>query len=298
MARFVSYRGDGATSWGVLRDGGIVDGPAMLTRAGAGSIPTLLSLVSAAGDVRRRASELLASGMGEVSVDEVRLLAPLTPPRDVFAVGANYATHVEEAKRALAVSDTPAVPIWFSKAMTSVCGPNDAIEWWPALTSQLDYELELAVVIGRGGRNIPREEALAHVFGYMVLNDVSARDVQHGRPGGQWFLGKSMDTFCPTGPWLVTADEIPDPHELQMTLRVNGEVRQDSTTDLMIFDVPELVADLSRYVTLLPGDLIATGTPGGVGAAMNPPRFLADGDEVEAEIHGIGLLRNRVIRRE
>ena len=185
------------------------------------------------------------------------------------------------------------VPVFFTKPPTAVIGPGAAVPIFPHLSTQIDYEVELAVVIGTAGRDIPPERALAHVFGYTIVNDITARDVQR-RHGGQYFKGKGLDGSCPMGPWIVTADEIPDPAGLAIRSRVNGELRQDSTTAAMIFDIPTLIASLSAGLTLEPGDVLATGTPSGVGYAMDPPRFLADGDVVACEIEGIGVLENPV----
>jgi 2-keto-4-pentenoate hydratase/2-oxohepta-3-ene-1,7-dioic acid hydratase in catechol pathway len=187
----------------------------------------------------------------------------------------------------------PDVPIFFTKAATSVSGPYDSIPWDRSATQQIDYEAELGVIIGTGGKNISRERALSHVFGYTVINDVSARDLQFGHK--QWFKGKSLDGFCPMGPLVVTADEFGDPQRKRITLRVNGETRQDATTGDMLFSVAAIIEQLSRGMTLEPGDIIATGTPEGVGLGRTPPVYLEHGDVVETEIEGIGLLRNRVV---
>jgi 2-keto-4-pentenoate hydratase/2-oxohepta-3-ene-1,7-dioic acid hydratase in catechol pathway len=188
----------------------------------------------------------------------------------------------------------PKEPVWFTKATTSIVGPEEDVVVDPALTSQLDWEVELAVVLRRGGRKIPASRALDHVLGYTVLNDLSARDVQFAR-GGQWFYGKSLDGLCPVGPVLVTSEEIPDPQDLELWLRVNGQVRQHGFTRDMIFSVAQAIEDLSRGITLLAGDVIATGTPAGMGFGQNPPVFLRHGDVVEAEISRIGVLRNRIV---
>jgi 2-keto-4-pentenoate hydratase/2-oxohepta-3-ene-1,7-dioic acid hydratase in catechol pathway len=216
----------------------------------------------------------------------VRLLAPIgAPPRNVFCLGRNYADHAAE-RGAVA----PDHPVFFTKPGTAVVGPGEPVVHH-AVTRELDYEVELAVVIGVGGRDIPRDRALEHVFGYTVINDVTARDLQKRHQ--QWFKGKSLDTFCPMGPVLVTADEIPDPQALAVSLRVNGEKRQSSHTSRMIFPVAECIEALSQGMTLLPGDIIATGTPEGVGAATG--RFLKVGDRVEAEVEHIGVLANRIV---
>jgi 2-keto-4-pentenoate hydratase/2-oxohepta-3-ene-1,7-dioic acid hydratase (catechol pathway) len=214
----------------------------------------------------------------------VRLLAPITPPRNVFCLGRNYADHA--AERGAAV---PEHPVYFTKPAACVIGPGERVTHH-AVTKELDYEVELTAVIGTGGRDIQRGTALRHVFGYTVINDVTARDLQ--KRHGQWFKGKSLDTFCPMGPVLVTADEIPDPQALAVSLRVNGQVRQSSHTSKMIFPVDQCIEVLSQGLTLMPGDVIATGTPDGVGAATG--NFLKVGDRMEAEIERIGVLANRV----
>ncbi|HQO27048.1 MAG TPA: fumarylacetoacetate hydrolase family protein, partial [Acidobacteriota bacterium] len=188
----------------------------------------------------------------------------------------------------------PERPQFFTKATTAVNGPHGDIPLDPRVTAQLDWEVELAVVIGRAGKNIPKAAAMDHVFGYTVLNDVSARDVQSNH-GGQFFKGKSLDGACPMGPWIVTADELTDPHRLRLTSRVNGAVKQDASTAEFIFDIPTLIEWLSLGLTLLPGDVLATGTPSGVGFARTPPEFLQPGDVVECAIEGIGGIRNRIV---
>jgi 2-keto-4-pentenoate hydratase/2-oxohepta-3-ene-1,7-dioic acid hydratase in catechol pathway len=215
----------------------------------------------------------------------VRLVAPLVPPRNVFCLGRNYAEHAAERGAA-----APEHPVYFTKPAACVIGPGEPVVHH-AVTAELDYEVELAVVIGRGGRDIPRAEALAHVFGYTVVNDVTARDLQKRHQ--QWFKGKSLDGFCPMGPVLVTADEIPDPQGLEIGLRVNGETRQKSHTSRMIFPVAQCIEVLSQGLSLVPGDVIATGTPDGVGAASG--RFLHAGDRVEAEVERIGVLSTPIV---
>jgi 2-keto-4-pentenoate hydratase/2-oxohepta-3-ene-1,7-dioic acid hydratase in catechol pathway len=219
-------------------------------------------------------------------LSKVRPQAPIAAPgRNVFCLGRNYADHATERGAAV-----PEHPVYFTKPATAVVGPGaDVVHH--AVTSQLDYEVELAVVIGKGGRDIARADALSHVFGYTVVNDVTARDLQQRH--GQWFKGKSLDTFCPMGPALVTIDEIPDPQALGITLRVNGQTRQQSNTSKMIFPIAQCIEVLSQALTLLPGDIIATGTPDGVGAASG--NFLKAGDRMEAEVEGIGVLANRVV---
>ena len=224
---------------------------------------------------------------------DTTLLAPLPSPRkNVFCVGRNYAEHIAEGDRAqnqkVGVTEHP---VYFTKPPTAVIGPFAAIPIFPTLSEAMDYEVELAVVIGKPGRNIPKSQAYDHIFGYTILNDITARDIQR-RHGGQYFKGKGLDGSCPTGPWIVTADSISDPQNLAISLSVNGELRQNGTTASMIFDIPTLIASLSEGLTLEPGDLLATGTPSGVGYAMTPPQFLKDGDTVVCEIAEIGRLEN------
>lgn len=227
------------------------------------------------------------------AADKVTLLAPVPVPRkNVFCVGRNYAEHIAEGERAqnkkIGVTEHP---VYFTKPCTAVIGPHAQIPVFPELSQAMDYEVELTVVIGKPGRNISKERAYEHVFGYTILNDITARDVQR-RHGGQYFKGKALDGSCPLGPWIVTADAISDPQALAISSTVNGEVRQSSTTASMIFDIPTLIASLSEGLTLQPGDLIGTGTPSGVGYAMEPPQFLKDGDSVVCEVAEIGRLEN------
>lgn len=226
--------------------------------------------------------------------DRVTLCAPIPEPRrNIFCVGKNYAEHAREFNDsgfdASASEDRPDRPVFFTKATTSVTGPYSPVELHPSITGQVDYEVELVAIIGRGGRGIPRAEALRHVWGYTVINDVTARDLQ--RDHRQWFLGKSLDTHCPMGPYAVSADEV-ELDALEVAARVNGEPRQKASVRDLIFDIPELIATLSAGITLRPGDLIATGTPAGVGIGFDPPRFLKHGDVVEVSVSGIGSLRN------
>ncbi|HWQ04350.1 MAG TPA: fumarylacetoacetate hydrolase family protein [Longilinea sp.] len=240
----------------------IAGGPSNLLRAAAITAPTL-------------------------PLDEVRLLAPVPDPQKIVAIGLNYMDHCREQNVAV-----PTSPLVFAKFPSSIIGPEDAICYDPALTSQVDWEAELGVIIGRRARCVSRAEALNYVFGYTPLNDVSARDLQFGDK--QWVRGKSLDTFCPIGPAIITADEIPNPQALHILSRVNGVVMQNSSTAEMIFPVDELIAFLSTAFTLEPGDIIATGTPDGVGVFRNPKVFLQNGDRVEIEIEKVGVLSNPV----
>ncbi len=217
----------------------------------------------------------------------VKLLAPVGDPQKVVAIGLNYRDHAQEQGVAL-----PKAPLIFAKFTSSITGPYDDITWDPALTQQVDYEVELGVVIGRRARRVSEAEALDYVFGYTVINDISARDLQFGDK--QWVRGKSLDTFCPCGPHIVTANEIPDPQALAIRCVVNGNVMQNSSTAQMVFGVRALVSYCSQAFTLEPGDLIATGTPSGVGTFRKPPFYLKNGDVVMTEVEGIGHLENVV----
>jgi 2-keto-4-pentenoate hydratase/2-oxohepta-3-ene-1,7-dioic acid hydratase in catechol pathway len=222
----------------------------------------------------------------------VTLHAPLRPGK-IVGIGLNYTEHVAESARTLDTDkELPQRPVLFGKPATAVVGPNEPIRHNGNLTQQLDWECELAVVIGRTARRVRAEDALAHVFGYSVMNDVSARDQ---RRSGQWFFSKGQDSYAPFGPAIRTADEIADPHDLDLSLRVNGEVKQKSNTRYMLFRIPELIADISAGMTLEPGDVISTGSPAGVGASFTPQQFLRPGDVVEATVQHIGTLRNPVV---
>jgi 2-keto-4-pentenoate hydratase/2-oxohepta-3-ene-1,7-dioic acid hydratase in catechol pathway len=226
---------------------------------------------------------------------KAKMLAPIPRPRkNVYCVGWNYVEHFEEGKQALKhTQELPAHPAFFSKPPTTVIGPYDTVPLHAGVTEKLDWEVELGAIIGKGGINIKEADAYKHVFGYTVINDVSAREIQR-RHGGQWFKGKGLDGTCPMGPWIVTADEVPDPHALRLASRVNGDIKQDSNTRYMYFKIPRIIAELSAGLTLEPGDIISTGTPAGVGHARTPPEFMKAGDMLETEVYGVGLLRNRI----
>jgi 2-keto-4-pentenoate hydratase/2-oxohepta-3-ene-1,7-dioic acid hydratase in catechol pathway len=292
LMRLATIQIDGSQRLGVVENGEV-----LLPPAHSGWPDSMLALIDA-GPSRLRALARELPGLRQVAervgLDEVRLAAPIPRPRkNIICLGWNYLDHVRESA-ATRKKDTapPTDPIVFTKNVTSVTGPRDDVPSHADVTSQLDWEAELAVVIGVGGRAIERERALAHVFGYTVINDVSARDVQFRHK--QYFLGKSLDGTCPMGPWIVTADEIPDPQNLAIGSRVNGTPKQNSNTRHMLFDIATIIAVLSRGMTLEPGDIISTGTPDGVGFARTPPEFLKSGDVVECEVEGIGVLRNRV----
>ncbi|MFP4647948.1 MAG: fumarylacetoacetate hydrolase family protein [Halorhodospira sp.] len=233
-----------------------------------------------------------------VNAEALTFLAPLPrPPRNILCLGMNYADHAREAQQAKGDAlALPEVPVVFTKATTTAAGPYADIPLDTATTAQLDWEVELGVVIGQGGRHIHATEALGHVFGFTVINDLSARDLQFRHQ--QFFLGKSLDSSCPMGPWITTADSIPDPHDLALTCRVNDQIKQQSRTSEMIFRIPQIIETLSRVMTLIPGDIIATGTPAGVGFARTPPEHLQPGDQVTCEIEGLGHLRNRIVTNQ
>ena len=235
-------------------------------------------------DFIKKASGFRPSGKA-VPLDEVKLAPPVSNPSKIVGIGLNYMDHLREAK-----GQVPKYPLIFAKFPSSLIEHNGWITWDVNLTRKVDFEAELAVVIGKTIHNCPRTEAMKAVFGYTCANDVSARDLQVG--DGQWVRGKSLDTFCPLGPWIVTSDDIPDPHSLRISCRLNGQVVQDSNTSMMIFKLPELISFISENFTLIPGDVILTGTPHGVGAFRNPPIYMKDGDEVIVEIEELGRLVN------
>ncbi len=298
--RLATYRADGAAPrLGVVRDEQVIDVAAL---AGFAPTTTMLELIDQGQEGLDRLRQALAAASDAAlqqqgamqPLQAVHLLAPIPRPRkNIFCLGRNYVEHALESSQARGdQGGVPEDPIFFTKAPTTVSGPSDPIVIDPTVSAQMDWEVELGVIIGRAGKNIPAGQALQYVFGYTVINDVSARDLQARHK--QWFKGKSLDGSCPIGPWIVTAEEIPDPHRLNLWLRVNGVVKQESNTRLLIYTLPAIIETLSAGLTLEPGDIIATGTPAGVGFARQPPEFLQPGDVVEAEVEGIGLLRNPV----
>ena len=293
--RFVTFASSEGGRLGILNPTrGVLD----FTSIGHRAYTTMLALIEggdgALAEVREIASTAHDPGHW-MPLHEVHLLAPIPrTDKNVFCVGRNYKGHIEEAARARGLSSSfPKVPEFFSKAATSIVGPDAGVSRHASLTSQLDYEVELGIIIGRRALNVTVSEAHRYIFGYTIINDISARDVQFAH--GQWFKGKSLDTFCPMGPSIVTAEEFGDPSGHRIALSVNGEIRQDSTTSDLLFGVREIVASLSAGMTLEPGDVIATGTPSGVAFGMSPPRYLEVGDRMEAEVAGIGILRNHVV---
>jgi 2-keto-4-pentenoate hydratase/2-oxohepta-3-ene-1,7-dioic acid hydratase in catechol pathway len=281
--KLVRFDCEGTARIGAIKGVGIVD------LAASGSRWTQIREIAAAGHGALRELEMLVDrATPTYTLAEVRLLAPIERPGKYLAIGMNYAKHLEEADK-LGVARSK-YQTWFNKQTTCVSGPYDAID--PGVTEKLDYEVELGVVIGQPAKSVSESDAKSHVFGYFVANDVSARDWQFHTP--TFTVGKSFDTHGPIGPWIVTAENVPDPHNLDLRTYVNGELRQQSNTQQMIHNIWAQIAYLSTAFTLETGDLIATGTPEGVGISSDPPRFLAPGDVVRCEIDGIGAIENRV----
>jgi 2-keto-4-pentenoate hydratase/2-oxohepta-3-ene-1,7-dioic acid hydratase in catechol pathway len=278
--RFVTYRtADGR------RLPGAIEGDAIKTI----STPTLRDYVALAPHER----SAWHTHDDLIDLASVVLEAPIHPARNVFCVGRNYLEHAKEGARAFGSElKLPGVPTFFTKAPTAIAGPNQLLHFEARVSSEYDYEAELAVVIGARCKDVSEADAPHVIFGYTALNDFTARDLQ--RAHLQWFKGKSLDDACPLGPWIVSADDIGDPHALEIAFRLNGVEKQHSNTSQMIFRIPRLIAELSKGMTLLPGDVIATGTPAGVGFARTPPEFVKDGDVMEVEIEKIGILRNEV----
>lgn len=276
---------------GVLAEEGVVD----LTAA---DLPPEMTQLIRLGEVGLGAAADAAAGSKRIPLEAVQIHAPLPrPPKNVMCVGRNYREHATEFSRsgfdASERSVVPEHPVIFTKAATSIIGPEEPIVLANDPSGTVDYEGELAVVIGRGGRRIPEDEAPSHVFGYTIVNDVTARALQNRHV--QWFLGKSPDTFCPMGPAIVTADELPDVTTSWLRTRVNGDLRQEAPISDLIFDIPSLISTISETILLEAGDVIATGTPAGAGIGFDPPRFLASGDRVEVSVDGIGTLANPVM---
>jgi 2-keto-4-pentenoate hydratase/2-oxohepta-3-ene-1,7-dioic acid hydratase in catechol pathway len=298
---FVTFDHNGSVKLGALTgDGGVLDLQRAATDRSA-IFGDLIALIKAGDSGIDAVKHLLAQAQGGSFNDavyrlsDVTLMAPIPRPlKNVFCVGRNYVDHVNEGYRARG-TDTklPEYPQFFTKPPTSVIAHGAPIPGHVGVTEKLDYEVELGLIIGKGGRDIPADKAFDHIFGYTIINDVTGRDLQ--RRHDQWFKGKGLDGSCPIGPSVVLHSDIADAQSLDIELRVNGEVRQHSNTKHMIFSIPRIIADLSLGLTLEPGDIIATGTPSGVGYAMEPPRFLKAGDVVSCTIEGIGTLENQVV---
>lgn len=283
--RFVTFQPAGET---VLLPG-VLDASGGVISLRAAGYPDLISVIAAGKEAIGAVNALLASPPARHTYEaaSVRLRAPLPRPPKIICVGLNYRDHALESNMTI-----PSVPTIFCKFPTAIIGPDEPVIL-PKHSTQPDYEAEFAFVIGKKGRYIPKDRWQEYVFGYLNLNDVSARDYQMATT--QWMVGKTFDTFCPIGPWITSADEIPDPHNLEISLTLNGEIMQHSNTRELIFQIPDLISYLSSVFTLEPGDIVSTGTPAGVGFARNPPRFLRPGDEVVVHVEGLGKLRNPVM---
>jgi 2-keto-4-pentenoate hydratase/2-oxohepta-3-ene-1,7-dioic acid hydratase in catechol pathway len=299
--KLVSYRSspEAAARLGVVEGRFVVDVEKLGQRENLTLPGSMLDLIQAGPYTLSALDDLLKRSErrpvdGTIPVDNVKLLAPIPRPRkNIFGIGLNYVEHVEESNRSLdTAQELPKQPVLFSKPPTTIIGPGEAVQHDKAITQQLDWEVELAVIIGTTCRRVSEETALEHVFGYSVLIDISARDC---RRAGQWIYSKGQDTYAPFGPCIVTADEMGDPHTLDLWLSVNGVLKQKSNTRHMLFKIPKLIADISAGMTLEPGDIIATGTPSGVGAGRKPQEWLWPGDVIEAGVQKIGELRHPVV---
>jgi len=298
--KFITFRYQDQTAVGLLSPDGLLHLAAAAKASGEQiDLSSMLAIIRggepALAACKRLEARAATSGEALLRASQVQKLAPLPKlARNAFCVGRNYADHVKEGAAAMSVDlKLPVAPQFFTKATNTVIGPGAEVRLDPRVTQKLDYEVELAVVIGRTGRDITVADAMDYVFGYTIANDVTARDLQ--RRHEQWFKGKSLDTTLPLGPGIVTRDAIGDPKNLELTMCINGQERQRARVSQMIFDIPTIISQLSAGMTLEPGDVIATGTPSGVGFAMTPPQYLHDGDEMVATIDRIGELRNRVV---
>ncbi|MEQ4625451.1 MULTISPECIES: fumarylacetoacetate hydrolase family protein [Providencia] len=300
--RLITYRSDitAAARLGAIVGNQVVDLARLAEEQGQYLPDNMLDFIDLGPQGVRSGTDLLEAYQGHFPagtawpVQNVKILAPIPRPRkNIFGIGLNYVEHVAESSRTLDTSkELPKEPVIFSKPPTTVIGPDDAIEHNAKITQQLDWEVELAVIIGTRAKRVSEADALDYVFGYSLMIDMSARDC---RRAGQWIYSKGQDTYAPFGPCIVTADEIPDPHSLNLSLKVNGVTKQDSNTRHMLFNVNALIADISKGITLEPGDIIATGTPEGVGAGRSPQEWVWPGDVIEAYVEKIGELRHPVV---
>lgn len=288
--KFITYQTeDGQEAWGLLEGNDIISLSSV-----ASDFPTLYSFIEggeealAQVDAWRKDSKLTRH-----SLFNVKVKAPLIPKKNIICVGKNYLDHVAEMAKSDSQKEAPKYTVFFTKPYTSIIGHDEGVKSYPELTQMLDYEGELALIIGKKGINIKKEEALAYIFGYTIMNDISARDLQSQHM--QFFKGKSLDTFAPLGPVIVHHSAIDDPQQLNIKTYVNDELRQDGNTKDMIFSIAEIIEVISKGMTLEPGDIIATGTPSGVGNGFHPPKFLKAGDTVTVQIEGIGTLRNKIL---
>lgn len=288
--KLVTFDAGNGPRLGVLVSETVID----LAEASNGELPADMRSFLEMGDAALQKAQSIANGVSGKgkSLSDVKLMAPVLNPSKVIAIGLNYMDHCREQG-----IEPPKRPTTFTKFPSSIIGPGDEIRWNPELTQKVDWEVELAVVIGTEARNVSAGDAFDVIAGYTICHDVSARDLQLEK-GDQWIVGKSLDTFCPLGPALVTKDEIADPHDLAIRCIVNGKAMQDSNTRELIFNIPYLIEYLTAGITLLPGDVITTGTPDGVGAFLKPPVFLKNGDEVTVSIEGIGEMTNRCVEEK
>lgn len=286
--KLITYKhNDNTPKIGVVVDNKIIN----LVEASMGKLPNdMRSFLELGKAGMVAANDIINSRSAEIDLDSVKLMSPIINPSKIIAIGLNYMDHIRETGMAI-----PEIATMFCKYPSSLIGTNENIRWNARLTQKVDFEAELAVVIGKTARNVTEDDAFDYIAGYTNCNDVSARDLQL-ETGDQWLRGKCLDTFCPLGPWLVSKDEIPDPHTLSIKCLVNGELMQDSNTKQMIFKIPYLIKYLSEAFTLLPGDIVITGTPHGVGAFREQPVWLKYGDEVTIDIEGIGQLSNTCAR--
>ncbi|MEM8529234.1 MAG: fumarylacetoacetate hydrolase family protein [Chloroflexota bacterium] len=285
--RLVTYRDSEGTHIGALKDSVVVSLDSIA--------PDMLTFIDRGSEALTAARDALEQAKVTTPLNDIQLLAPIPRPRqNVVCIGMNYVAHAIESNKARGLEPKlPEYPVFFTKAPNTVCALDDEIPLDPRVTEQMDYEVELAFIVGRGGKNISRNDALSHVFGYTIVNDISARDLQIKHQ--QFYKSKSLERSCPMGPYIVTADEIPDPAALNICLRLNGETRQESTTGDLIFNIPATIESLSFGAVLEAGTIVSTGTPSGVGMGRTPPEYLRAGDMMEAEIEGIGILRNRIV---
>lgn len=276
--KLATFTADGGPELGIVQDDTIIS----ISRAAPDLAVDMIALIGNWESVKGEVEAIAAAADHALPLADVTLNAPVGRPGKIFAIGLNYADHIEESGM-----DTPEQQVWFTKAVTSVNGPYDPVQI-PKISPFVDYEAELVVIIGKGGKHIPKDKVAEHIFGYCVGNDVTERLWQHRTP--QWSLGKSFDTHAPIGPWITTGDEVGDPHDLDIKCWVDDELRQDSNTSHLVFDIWDQVEQLSQVMTLEPGDLIFTGTPGGIGAAMDPRKFLQPGEKVRCEIGELGMI--------
>ena len=294
--KFVFYVSNDEEKVGIISGENVIPINEILSAIGKNRVSSMVELIEKfdEAEIEKIQSVISNNNFNSEALNSVKLLAPIPyPKRNVFCLGKNYVDHVKEIKMTqISGTGIPEIPIYFTKVASPAIGDADSIKFSNKVTNQVDYEAELAIVIGKEGINIKPEEAEEYIFGYTIVNDVSARDLQGKHI--QWFKGKSLDTFCPMGPYLVYKDEISFPVELNIKCSINGELRQNSNTRNLIFDIPYIISDLSKGLTLKPGDIISTGTPSGVGMGFEPPKFLKNGDIVESYIENIGKLINKV----